>query len=126
MYCTYSLIPAALTPLPPSHLHPPTSEWDPASDPHLPVNYDASSFREGKAACKAALQAELGLPVDASIPLIAFIGRLDPQKGADILLEVRAERSTAPHRSSRVSPSTTSTVVPLCVSGFCPSIENQE
>ncbi|MEW5307760.1 MAG: hypothetical protein WDW36_010136 [Sanguina aurantia] len=64
-----------------------TDEWDPASDPHLPVNYDASSFRAGKAACKAALQAELGLPVDAAIPLIAFIGRLDPQKGADILLE---------------------------------------
>jgi hypothetical protein len=31
-------------------------------------------------------QKELGLPVNKDIPLIAFIGRLDPQKGADILL----------------------------------------
>ncbi len=31
-------------------------------------------------------QRELGLPVNENIPLIAFIGRLDPQKGADILL----------------------------------------
>ncbi len=34
----------------------------------------------GKAECKAALQRELGLPEDASIPLIGFIGRLDHQK----------------------------------------------
>ena len=34
-------------------------------------------------------QRELGLPVNEHIPLVAFIGRLDPQKGADILLEVR-------------------------------------
>lgn len=36
-----------------------------------------------------ALQRELGLPEDPDVPLFAFIGRLDPQKGADILLEVR-------------------------------------
>lgn len=35
---------------------------------------------EGKARCKAALQKELGLPVDPSIPLLGFIGRLDYQK----------------------------------------------
>lgn len=41
----------------------------------------ASAVRfAGKAECKAALQRELGLPVDASIPLIGFIGRLDHQK----------------------------------------------
>jgi granule-bound starch synthase len=31
------------------------------------------------------LQAEAGLPVDRDIPLIAFIGRLEEQKGSDIL-----------------------------------------
>ena len=36
------------------------------------------------------LQEELGLQVNADIPMVAFIGRLDPQKGADILLQVRA------------------------------------
>lgn len=34
----------------------------------------------GKAQCKAALQRELGLPEDAGVPLLGFIGRLDFQK----------------------------------------------
>lgn len=41
---------------------------------------------EGKALLKEALQAEVGLPVDRNIPLIAFIGRLEEQKGSDILV----------------------------------------
>lgn len=36
---------------------------------------------------KEALQAEVGLPVDRNIPLIGFIGRLEEQKGSDILAE---------------------------------------
>ncbi len=42
---------------------------------------------QGKAACKAALQKELGLPVDPSKPLLGFIGRLDYQKGVDLITE---------------------------------------
>jgi hypothetical protein len=64
-------------------------DWNPAVDKHLPVKYDVNSFKQGKAACKKALQEELGLPVNPDIPLIAFIGRLDYQKGADIVLQVR-------------------------------------
>ena len=30
---------------------------------------------------------ELGLPVDASIPMLGFIGRLDYQKGVDLITE---------------------------------------
>ena len=30
---------------------------------------------------------ELGLPVDASIPVLGFIGRLDYQKGIDLICE---------------------------------------
>jgi glycogen synthase len=41
----------------------------------------------GKALCKAALQEELGFAVDPKIPLLGFIGRLDFQKGPDIVLE---------------------------------------
>lgn len=46
--------------------------------------------------CKAATQQglikseilqELGLPVDPSIPLLGFIGRLDYQKGVDLICE---------------------------------------
>jgi|AntAceMinimDraft_1070359.scaffolds.fasta_scaffold05036_3 starch synthase len=45
-------------------------------------------YKFGKAACKAALQHELGLHVDPDSPLVGFIGRLDQQKGVDLLLEV--------------------------------------
>ena len=76
--------PATLTRHPAPHF----SEWNPKVDQHLPVNYDITDFEEGKRACKMALQKELGLPVNGDIPMIAFIGRLDPQKGADILLQV--------------------------------------
>lgn len=63
-------------------------DWNPATDQHLPKNFNINTFKEGKRACKVALQEELGLPVNPDTPLIAFIGRLDYQKGADIVLQV--------------------------------------
>lgn len=62
--------------------------WDPAHDPHLAARYDAASVLTGKAACKAALQAELGLPQAAETPLIGFVGRLSNQKGLDLIVPV--------------------------------------
>jgi starch synthase len=59
-------------------------EWDPATDPHLPAHFRRGELR-GKARVKAALQRELGLPVDVAAPLLAFVGRLAPQKGVDLL-----------------------------------------
>lgn len=41
---------------------------------------------DAKPLLKEALQALVGLPVDKSIPLIGFIGRLEEQKGSDILV----------------------------------------
>lgn len=61
-------------------------EWDPKKDKYLTVKYDDSNVLAGKAAAKEALQAELGLPVDPTVPLFAFIGRLEEQKGVDILM----------------------------------------
>lgn len=63
-----------------------TEEWDPATDKLLTVKYDKTNVMAGKAAAKEQLQAECGLPIDASAPLYAFIGRLEEQKGVDILL----------------------------------------
>jgi len=65
-------------------------EWDPSRDAALPFNYSCADL-SGKAKCKAALQEELGLKVDASVPLIGWIGRLDYQKGPDLLLAALGE-----------------------------------
>lgn len=62
--------------------------WNPATDSHLATNYDADSWRAGKAACKAALQAEMGLPVRPDVPLLGFIGRLADQKGLDLVAKL--------------------------------------
>ena len=62
--------------------------WSPAEEPMLARRYDIGSVREGKAECKAWLQEKAGLPRRADIPLLAQIGRLDPQKGWDLLAAV--------------------------------------
>ncbi|GMH26664.1 hypothetical protein Nepgr_028507 [Nepenthes gracilis] len=60
-------------------------EWNPFTDKFIVVKYDAETVMEAKPILKETLQAELGLPVDRNIPLIGFIGRLEEQKGSDIL-----------------------------------------
>jgi len=60
-----------------------TDEFDPATDPALPAHFTADDLA-GKAVCKAAVQREFGLPVDPSVPLVAFISRLTEQKGLDL------------------------------------------
>ncbi|KAI8465947.1 MAG: granule-bound starch synthase I [Monoraphidium minutum] len=62
-------------------------EWDPSVDKFLALNYDQNNVHQGKAAAKAQLQAELGLEVDPSVPLFGYIGRLEEQKGVDILIK---------------------------------------
>ena len=59
--------------------------FNPATDPALPAHYDADSFVEGKAACKTALQAEVGLPVAPNTPLMVMVTRLAGHKGLDLL-----------------------------------------
>ncbi|XP_027182769.1 granule-bound starch synthase 1, chloroplastic/amyloplastic [Coffea eugenioides] len=62
-----------------------THEWNPATDKYISANYDITTVMYAKALLKEALQAAVGLPVDRNIPLIGFIGRLEEQKGSDIL-----------------------------------------
>jgi starch synthase len=59
-------------------------EWNPARDPHLPFPFDARHLA-AKAKDKAALQAEVGLPVKPDLPLYGVVGRLTSQKGYDVL-----------------------------------------
>ncbi|KAI7983663.1 hypothetical protein LOK49_LG15G00018 [Camellia lanceoleosa] len=60
-------------------------EWNPSTDKYIDVKYNATIVMAAKHLLKEALQVEVGLPVDANIPLIGFIGRLEEQKGSDIL-----------------------------------------
>ncbi|CAN1299561.1 Granule-bound starch synthase 1, chloroplastic/amyloplastic, partial [Linum perenne] len=62
-------------------------EWNPATDKFIDVKYDATTVMDAKPLLKEALQAECGFPVDSSIPVFGFIGRLEEQKGSDILCE---------------------------------------
>lgn len=64
-----------------------TTLFDPSTDPRIAAPYDATD-PSGKAACKAALQHELGLTEDASTPLIGIVTRLVEQKGLDLLEQV--------------------------------------
>jgi starch synthase len=69
--------------------------WNPATDPLIAQRYDATSVAQGKLANKRALQRELGL-LASDAPLLAFIGRLAHQKGADALLAAHTELDTLP------------------------------
>ena len=58
--------------------------WNPSSDPVIASHYSADDL-SGKAACKADLQRQFGLPVRADVPLIGLVSRLVYQKGVDVL-----------------------------------------
>jgi starch synthase len=61
-----------------------TDLWNPATDSAIAAAYSRAD-RRGKATCRAALLAEVGLdPTDAGA-VLSMIGRLDPQKGFDLL-----------------------------------------
>ena len=88
-----------------------TTAWNPATDPLLPLPYDARNWREGKAAAKAALRERLGLSdprgggggnqqqhhsqqhpnqeqhrADSSdVPVVGVVSRLTAQKGIALI-----------------------------------------
>ena len=61
-----------------------TDAWDPATDTAIAENYKVGDMA-GKAACKAALQEELGLEVRDDRPLMVMVTRLTRQKGMDLV-----------------------------------------
>ena len=65
--------------------------YDPLTDSALPKNYKATALggrTGGKAACKKALQQEMGLRVEPGTPLIAIVSRLVGHKGMDLVCSV--------------------------------------
>lgn len=63
-----------------------TDLWNPESDRWISSHFSLESL-SNRAANKTALQNELNLPVDPRIPLLAFVGRMEVQKGADLALK---------------------------------------
>ena len=62
-----------------------TNTFNPETAKALPAHFNAETFVEGKAKCKAALQEEVGLPVKADVPLMVMVTRLAGHKGLDLL-----------------------------------------
>jgi starch synthase len=69
--------------------------WNPAGDPLIARRYDAAHV-EMKRENKLALQERMGLPGEARVPLLGFVGRLTEQKGADLIAAAAARLAAAP------------------------------
>src|SRR5438552_12481120 len=61
------------------------ARWDPASDPLLPAQYDASTFW-GKQVCRDALLAQMNLAPAPHGPVFGMVTRLAQEKGFEILM----------------------------------------
>lgn len=61
-----------------------TTVWDPATDADLAAPYSRAD-RSGKAACRADLLTRVGFDPTDDGPVFGMVGRLDPQKGFDLL-----------------------------------------
>ncbi len=62
--------------------------WNPADDPHIPAPYGPADLA-GKAAAKAALQREMGLPERGDLPVFGLVSRLVEQKGLGLVEALR-------------------------------------
>jgi starch synthase len=76
-----------------------TRRWDPATDPYLAANYSTAN-QEARLANKITLQAEFGLDQDPNLPLLAMIGRMEYQKGVDLIPEALRLLAVTPGYSS--------------------------
>ncbi len=61
--------------------------WDPQTDPHIEMRYDADHLGN-KRHNKTALQQHMALDVDATVPLLGIVSRLTSQKGIDIVISI--------------------------------------
>lgn len=67
-----------------------TQSWDPRVDPALPAPFSSDDL-SGRAQCRRALAAEVGLPLGEDEPLIGVIARMTGQKGLDLVADLVPE-----------------------------------
>ncbi len=65
-------------------------EYDPERGDSLAAKFNSKDL-SGKVLCKAALQREMELDVDLSVPVVAIVARLTGQKGIDLVERVLAD-----------------------------------
>ena len=63
------------------------AEFNPQTDKLIPFNFTVSSINQ-REKNKDSLQKEFGLKVDNTIPILAYEGRLDSQKGLDLIFSI--------------------------------------
>jgi starch synthase len=73
------------------------ARWDPSIDSGIAQHYDATDLT-GKAACKAALESELGLEPASFAPIVGVVSRLTWQKGLDLAVRIADVLVTAGSR----------------------------
>jgi starch synthase len=72
-----------------------TDQWNPARDKLIPARYHSQKM-VGKATCKKALQAAMGLDEIKEVFLLGNVGRLAEQKGVDIIVDALPELTKLP------------------------------
>lgn len=70
-----------------------TRAWDPATDAALAARYGVgdAALAAHKAACRAALLGELGLPTEPTALVLGVVARMTDQKGLDLVADVAPE-----------------------------------
>ena len=86
--------------------------WNPATDEALPARYSREN-RDGKAECRHSLLEELGLDPTDERPVLSMIGRLDRQKGFDLLADATPALLGLGFRLAILGTGTPEVVAPL-------------
>lgn len=60
--------------------------WNPETDKSLAATFSVADL-SGRATNKSALQKQMSLKEEPRIPILAMIGRIDPQKGVDVTID---------------------------------------
>lgn len=74
-----------------------------SKDPHINYHYDATTVLDGKKKNKKELLAQLNLDQDLSVPLVGFVGRVDPgQKGVQLIINLIEQNYFEEHQAQFV------------------------